>query len=434
MTRTDRKPFYRQKRFWIRLALAPVVLVLVAWVIVWIEVRRGLAEFRARAIPTNNAELDNYYQLPDGCKDSTELWLAAIQAARDPYPWNDDTDALRGTRTVPDLSGSWEHQARELVASHHGAFEKMHAAAEAGGGIRFPSRVEDGLWLVQHTYESRTILSLLRTDALLAAYDGDFSRVVRNIDTMLAFAKATQLEVSLNAFNHSICYDYVSTTIAQTKPERWDEPDRKRLQLRLAAIDLRFTWMRFMSGFVADTMSDLETKSPLYLHSLNQREAIRFFSTVLPGESQTWPEIYDRHCDAIIDFEERYYSSDFKRAVYRPLGGEVGYPTIRLTEFTAKLETRARCAIVILAAARHWHRHGAYPNAARDIDKDLFPENSIPVDPWLPTEHIKLIGTEKSLIAYGVGPDQTDDKAQVEYVDGEGPNDIGVTWPIGDNQ
>ena len=180
-------------------------------------------------------------------------------------------------------------------------------------------------------------------------------------------------------------------------------------------------------------MAEISSKSPKYLLAINQREALRFSRTLLSAEGGTWRGAYEKHWDGIAYFENLYWGSDWKRTVYGPLRRCI--PNDRMVLIPARMETKSRCAIVILAAARHRHRHGAYPKTVDAIDKDLFPENSIPADPWLRTENIRLIGTTKALIAYGTGPDQTDDKAQVEYIEGEGlPNDIGLTLPISSNR
>jgi len=41
---------------------------------------RQLAEIRAAGLPTNAAELNDFYRVPDDVTDTTDLWVAATRS------------------------------------------------------------------------------------------------------------------------------------------------------------------------------------------------------------------------------------------------------------------------------------------------------------------------------------------------------------------
>jgi hypothetical protein len=84
---TDTQPpcFYRTRRFWIA-----AVLIGLACLPIWYSLsahwalKSDLAKIRAAGLPTSGAELNDFYVVPDGEVDSTELWLTAIHNLKDP--------------------------------------------------------------------------------------------------------------------------------------------------------------------------------------------------------------------------------------------------------------------------------------------------------------------------------------------------------------
>ena len=300
------------------------------------------------------------------------------------------------------------------------------------GVVRYPSEFAEGTLFRPRSFDWDYYSErILRLDTLVAAHDGDFTRAASDVTSMLAFVNASRFHAGSDAVYNAARYSRIAKTIALSNPESWLERDLARVQSQLSAIDLRTAWTRYMRGEVAQTLGAIQHESPTYLLAVNQREVLRFFDTVLAAEGQTWPEIYDKHWDGIDAWYAIYNSSELKKEIYRPLR-TVGYASDRLTASMARFETMVRCAELILAAARHHHRHGEFPDSGGAIDKDLFSEGMPPMDPWAPTEPIKLMRSMDSVTAYGVGPNQTDDRGQIEFIDGEEPDDIGLTWPISD--
>ena len=79
----DSRPFYRRRlfQFVAGVFLLAIGAVTVAWLVRKSEVDSRLAALRAQGQPTTVSELNDFYRVPDGVADTTDLWVMAIDSA-----------------------------------------------------------------------------------------------------------------------------------------------------------------------------------------------------------------------------------------------------------------------------------------------------------------------------------------------------------------
>ena len=177
MSNDFRKPFYKRVRFWFGLLMAPVIIGLFGWLLIWIDVQRQVAAARADSCPMSNEELEQYYQLPADCRDSTRLWFDAMQAVCTPYPFpfrDDLAQDLDDRFSVPCAGEPWENEqlSRDLLTGRHTALQQLADAAATAGAIRYPSEItEEGFWYTKQVGNARPddAMALLHLDAAIAS-------------------------------------------------------------------------------------------------------------------------------------------------------------------------------------------------------------------------------------------------------------------------
>lgn len=424
------RPFYRSKRLWLCFLSAPVVVVLSAWLIVWFDANQRLRTVRADSVPTNNEELERYYQLPAGVEDATEQWLAGINAVIDPYPWKDRPRRVDSLYAIGCVGEPWqfETECREIVRERAKGFDLLYAAAKSGGAIRFDTLVDEGFWREESgAYESLNAGTLLSMSAAISARDGRYEDAVRNIETILALAEALRFEVTMDANAQSSFYRMACVAIVRSAPEKWADENLRRLQDRLKKADFHDAWVRHANGDLAAVLEETRSEAPWYLRAINEREALKFFQTANEDKPKTWARKYEQHMQALLEIEELWYESELSKRVYQPFMGACLNEHAIMVH--SSCETTCRCAIVVLAIARHRRRHGEFPVTIPDIDADLF-SDGVPRDPWSPENTIRFKRSGEGVFTvYGVGRDEIDDGGQiVQPPEGGWVPDWGFAW------
>ncbi|HJT32636.1 MAG TPA: hypothetical protein VJ783_11390 [Pirellulales bacterium] len=170
----------------------------------WIGSRRDLnAELdriRAAGEPASAAEIEAFYQVPPGARDTTQLWLAAL-APLDTRSYADEAKELPlvgdNANDLPLPGEPWPQldAAEQLLARYRGSLEEMHQAAREGGQARFPTRFADGIqMLLPHAQQLRIGARLLALESVVAAHRGQPDAAVDSIVAMFAVARSLEQE------------------------------------------------------------------------------------------------------------------------------------------------------------------------------------------------------------------------------------------------
>lgn len=428
------RAFYRTKRFWISAVLMGLVCLPVAYFLFanW-ALKSDLAKIRAAGLPTNGAELNDFYFVPEGEADSTELWLTAIQNLDDSeFQTQAEHLPFVGNGTVPNPGEEWEQldDARQFLSDSKELLKSIHAAAEVGGMVRFPVDFSQGIYtLLPDTQNSRTVARLLSLDAHVAVYDGDNIRVLHDILAMFALSDALQTEPCMisqlmRMALHAIGCDAIRTLLPACK---WDDEQLATLQRSVVNARFRDSIRTGLLGERAMTLTEI-SKFPYPLATSSKRAALPLFQMAVDALDHPWPEaIKQQH--AILQRLETYKQGHLARIMTMPLlllfGGTEHYVLAG-----ARNEARQRCTIAAIAAERHRLQHGQYPDSLSDIAEHLFPEGvqtptDLITDPFT-AQHLLYLMTDTHATIYSVGENGTDDGGQVDSDRGQ-PLDVGFS-------
>lgn len=170
----------------------------------WIGSRRDLSaeldRIRAAGEPASVEEIEAFYQVPPGGRDTTRLWLAAL-AALDTRSYADEARELPlvGENAIepPTPGEPWPQleAAEQLLARYRGSLDQMHQAAREGGQARFPTRFADGIQMqLPHAQQLRAGARLLALESAVAAHRGQPDTAVDSIVAIFAAARSLEQE------------------------------------------------------------------------------------------------------------------------------------------------------------------------------------------------------------------------------------------------
>ena len=150
-----------------------------------------LAALRAQGLPVTAAEINNFYSIPAGVRDSTELWVEAI-------------DGLMATKfsvagkglpivgvdeSVPAPGNEWPKReaAKQLITERAPQLRAVWRAAAVGGHARYPADFSGGMMTpLPYVQNAREVVRFVVLDAHLAAHDGDYDRVLKDLRAVFA--------------------------------------------------------------------------------------------------------------------------------------------------------------------------------------------------------------------------------------------------------
>jgi hypothetical protein len=149
-----------------------------------------LADIQARDEPVSPLDLSIRYQLPDGAKDTTELWLRGM-AALDGEEFGKDLAGLEfhtdDDAQFPIPGEPWvdADAAQSLLQKYADQLKLLHEAAEAEGDVRYDLKFEEGLMLMlPHCRQLRQAARLLQIEVAALAHQGDADGAAQSIRTM----------------------------------------------------------------------------------------------------------------------------------------------------------------------------------------------------------------------------------------------------------
>lgn len=158
-----------------------------------------LARLQGIREPSTTGEVERSYQLPEGAKDSTQLWINASNAF---YTDQFDADAAgiqiadtsRGYE-VPPPGQTWAEfsRAQRLLAKYQQPLNQLHEAARNGGSARYPTQFQDGIKMTMpHLMELMATARVLRLEAHVRGHQGDITGAATSVDTIFAAGRSLE--------------------------------------------------------------------------------------------------------------------------------------------------------------------------------------------------------------------------------------------------
>jgi hypothetical protein len=290
----QKSTLFRSKLFWAMVSVPLVVLV--TFVGIWLARQSSLdsqlAELRAEGLPTTAREINDFYVVPDDVTDTTDLWIAAINAAQaaSTSPSIKTLPIIgQGPTPIPPPGEAWAklEASRALLASSKFELQLIHRAGEAGGQVRFPVDFSAGIaTLLPLTQNSRAVARLLTLDAHVGAHDGDNARVLQDLKAIFALSDAMRGEPCMisqlvRIAIHNVGGDAVEKLLPHCK---WDDAELQSLQAAIGAARFKDGLMHSMSGerAIALTALDRMALGPFQQTSSKPCGSIRLRLTVYP--------------------------------------------------------------------------------------------------------------------------------------------------------
>jgi hypothetical protein len=181
-----------------------LVLLLLVVAGAWIGSQRRLSaewdQLRQRGEPASVAEIEAYYKVPRGKRDTTHLWLTAFAPLDTPQFQADGKDLPfigPGDDSVPLPGESWPQlsAAEQFLSKYRRSLDAMHQAAREGGHARFPTRFADGIsMLLPHAQQIRAGARLLALETVVSAHRRQPDAVMESVTTMFAAARSLEQE------------------------------------------------------------------------------------------------------------------------------------------------------------------------------------------------------------------------------------------------
>jgi hypothetical protein len=169
------------------------------------RVREELAKIRAAGEPITPADLEAFYALPPGSRDTSSLWLSAAEAVTEPGYCADAAGLPLvgdGSNKLPEPDEPWPQQAaaEAFLAKYASVLARLHQAAALGGQARYPTRFSDGAtMMLKPQPELRFAALLLTLECEVHARRGDAHSAAASIRALFAMARSFEHEPVLVA-------------------------------------------------------------------------------------------------------------------------------------------------------------------------------------------------------------------------------------------
>jgi hypothetical protein len=437
---SDPKP--RRFKWLKRLTIAGMLLVAAVigwWYLQSSELRNELQALRAQGMPTDGAELNEFYQIPSQTPDITPVWIRAMTATEEILA-RGDVDTLpilgKGETPIPSPGKTWGQlgESRSFLSQQNDLFAEILEACGSQGAVRFPVDFEAGSQVqLPWAQNSRSVGRLLMLDAWVHAHDEDSDRVLQDVKGLIAVSETLRYEPTIVSQLVRMALVGITTqTLIDLLPTcDWSDDDLMVLQEQLRAIDLREAGRIGLIGERAICLQEIGKTVPVVLYQANVRMALEVFSSTLDALDGTWQTVSARQAEVSTLIQARA-AGPIQRMKY--VAALMLLPP--LEQFvTAVTRTAAnqRAAICVIAAERHFRQHGEYPASLDTIDQRLFAmqvqQSMDTIDPFT-GDPLKYVLSEDALLIYSVGPDGNDDGGSLEWNGPRQQFDVGFRLTI----
>jgi hypothetical protein len=405
------------------------------------SVESQLAILKEKNLPTTAREVNDYYVVPAGVADTTELWVAAIDAVRLAKPQARGASLpVVGTdpAPVPAPGETWTalDAARSFVQELHTVRKTVLRAAIAGGQARFPVDFSAGVnTLLPYTQDARNVARVLMLDALVSAHDKKSEQALEDVVGIFALSDALRGEPTIiSQLVRSAIHVVGCETTVQIAPHlAWNDVGLKALQMKIQGARFRDEMVLALEGERALLLSTLETLPLGPLQKASESEVLRIFERLIEANSRPWSE--NLECQQALIGE----LSAAKRSQVPglPLAGVQKFlPSFEAAAVSVvRAEARQKCTVAIIALERFRIAHHQLPESLKEL-AGFIPgatdqSAAALVDPFDGKPLRYRIG-EKRVLIYSVGEDEFDDDGDVEREPTEParrPRDLGFSVP-----
>ncbi len=412
------------------------------WLMAKQRVRAELARIRAAGEPVSPEDLEAFYQKPPADRDTTQLWLDAIEALDTPefledahgVPFLSDTDDDELDEVLPPINEPWPQQpeVETLLVKYREALEKLHRAAQVNGAARyevdFVGSFDMELPHVKKLYNGTRLLQL---ESEVAARRWEHRAVAAAIATMLIAAGSLENEPTIVSQLVRVRLD----DIAEGQLERhlrdgqFSDEELLRIDRHLETIDYSASFNRAMLGeratiliyFADPNRFDTEAQGPVNALFRPADEIV--YLQFMQRATAAFRESGRSFCSAIADIgcEVRQLAETSLARLRYP----TSLATLPMIQAWAEVRNRAIArrdsARTAVAIERYRLQHGAPPKALDALAPELLPE--VPLDPF-DGKPLRYRVDEDGYRIYSVGLDGIDQGGQTSAELGDPSPDV----------
>lgn len=382
-----------------------------------------LAVLKGQNRPTSAREINNYYVVPEGIADTTDLWVAAIDAVRVANLGSRGSTLPivgNGPSPVPAPGEGWAEldQARAFVNELETERETVLRAAKAGGQARFPVDFSAGInTLLPYTQEARGVARLLALDAFVSAHDGKGGRALEDVQGIFALSDALRGEPTIISQLVRIAIHAIGCDAAvRLAPSgMWNDEALKSLQAAIQRARFKEELVRALGGERATTLSALDSLPLGPLRQSNGREALRIFERSVEAYSSSWAENLERQraLSAELSAQSRGQLARLQMA-----GVLMILPALEQGAVAgARAEARQNCAVAAIALQRFRSAHNRLPESLQEMES-LVPGTTAEggtalVDPF-DGNPLRYKVEKSRVLVYSIGEDAVDDGGAID--------------------
>lgn len=384
----------RRFRWWF-VPLGLVFILVVSSLLVWwlqgSSLSRRYARIRAAGHPVTLEEMDEFYALPDGVEDNTELWLDAFFAsdAATNHPDARTLPVVGDGPDIPPLDQPWAEKDAvvSFLNTHAEALKAVHRAADSGGGVRFPHDFSQGIaMLLPDIHQARSCARLLTLEAHVRAREGDTAGTVESIRDTFALARTLDRDPVLVSFLVRMALDGIAIEntrqlLGQADPTR---EELRAVQEDLRNLDYHAELENALIGERVFGLSIFDDPGQLGFGPFQSQlmrlaapgakiKYIDLMSDAIEAASEPWDEV----------LANEPWKKNWNPNSRNPFDGLVGsvFPAIDNCYLAAaRQETKSTALDAAIAVELYQREHGEPPATLEALVPDYLP--AVPIDPF----------------------------------------------------
>ncbi len=388
-------------------------------------------------MPTTDAELDDFYAVPNDSEDTTDLWVAAIDGVMAVEPGDTQKELqyiIAGHKPV--LPGEqWEElsDCQMLLCECNLALKAVRNAAAAGGVARFPATFKAGFnSTLPYRDNAHTVSRLLVLSAYVNARDGASDLAFEDVRALFALAYAFRAEPTMisQLVRIAVHHSGSQAAVELMSSCNWDDQQLAELQVAVLDFDLKQSLTTVLVGERALGLSTIRT-APMGPLALFRQAASRDFllrsDHFLNATHLPWSNAI-KEMELLESEWSKQTDSTFGKLRTYPLW-LIWNPMPYLFTSGARADSRKNLTVVALAAQRYRLKHGILPAAMEELTSEFLPS----VDTDLKIDHfdnkpLRFVVEESGITIYSIGDDRVDNGGEIERTDEiPRPRDIGVS-------
>ena len=408
-----------------------ILLFLVALAVGWLSakqrVRAEIERIRVAGEPVTPADLEAFYARPPADRDTTQLWLDAIEPLQGPQfvAAKKDLPVIGETaEELPSAGEAWPRQpaVESFLAEYGESLETMHCAAQLGGAARYPIDFADGYQMtLDHLQRLREGARLLLLKSEVAAQRHNAPAAADAIQAMFAAAHSLKNEPTLVSQVVRLALDDMARDQLERRlsDSHFSDDRLAAIDRQLAVCDYEAAFHRAMlaarveSFVLFDDPANLGTQAPIAASALfrpgDQAVYLRIMQKLIAAFQTTGPALRNAMADAEQEVNELSQTPLGRlRCPIALLALPAVQPCAEALNRGVAYRDSARVAVAI---ERFRFRHGKPPQTLDALAPEFLPE--VPLDPF-DGQPLRYRVDADEYAVYSIGADLIDQGGQAQ--------------------